>query len=799
MTGETTTKRTIALTGVLMGLLPSAVTAQEIEEIIVTSRKRDENLYAIPVSVTAFSTERLEAAGVDNPEDLSAFVPGFSFATNTGVQGRTNPDLRFRGMAQQVNTPSTQVGALFWDGSYIGAGGGFLPLGDLERVEVIKGPQTAQFGRNTFSGAINYIPRMPGDAWEGTVAAGWSPSQEDDFNASLGVGGPISATLGTRVWFGYDREGGDHRFADGSRFGRYTNKTVSSTTILRPSDPLELKLTGYYAVARNIGENGSVAATHPAGTCNRTVSGQYINPVTGVRTPFTRDLRTLNFAVLCDEIPGGEGMSFPLTARPTVAQITGGATRQTILQRIHPLLEKYGIIKQPYGGLGGDNQTWRVQVSGSIEQAGHTLSLQASHAQTGLTNVLDNNLGLPNNAVVPIGSSTAVYETYYEARVASPQDQAFRYLVGVSDYGQRYRNGTAPLSTELTPGTFPAVDFQNNSTLGVFGSIDYDITDTLTASIEARYTDEKFVAVLFGSPNLRCGLITLCNAENRHKDFIPRAILTYKPSTDTTLYASYSYSSLLGLATQARFINSIDPTVISTAQLQAAGDFTPPQENTQYEVGWKQQGANWAFTSALYYAQWKNQPFAAVVFFPSGVGTSSFRLPGESEYLGVDVEGNVSLSDWFDISGSLGWVDAKLKTFSSRGTNEVTVLGSGSLSVVSDGNRPRYIPTWTASLTPTIKGMVGEWAWYLRTDLFYQSSWFIDFSEFNRSKGAVRVNVRLGVDVDERTRVELFGTNLTNNARLPSGSTTGGPNNSRKFFSAPYTKREFGIRIKSNF
>ena len=151
-----------------------------LEEIVVTARKRDESLLKIPVSVYAKSQAQLERAGIDNPEELSFFVPGLDFQGSTASGGRQNPSISFRGMIQQTITPSTQTGALFWDGSYVGGGGGFLPLADVERVEVIKGPQTAQFGRNTFAGAVNIIPKLPGAEWERNLALEYSGSQEDE-------------------------------------------------------------------------------------------------------------------------------------------------------------------------------------------------------------------------------------------------------------------------------------------------------------------------------------------------------------------------------------------------------------------------------------------------------------------------------------------------------------------------------------------------------------------------------------------------------------------------------------------
>ena len=182
-----------------------------LEEIVVTARKRDENIYEIPISVSAMSQLQLDRTGINNPEDLSAFIPGLDFQGSTSTGSRQNPAIRFRGLNQQLITPSSQIGALFWDGSYVGGGGGFLPFTDIERVEVIKGPQTAYFGRNTFSGAVNIIPKLPGDEFEGFVAFDWSPSQADEFNIEGAIGGPITDKVGMRLYAGFDQDGGDFK------------------------------------------------------------------------------------------------------------------------------------------------------------------------------------------------------------------------------------------------------------------------------------------------------------------------------------------------------------------------------------------------------------------------------------------------------------------------------------------------------------------------------------------------------------------------------------------------------------
>ena len=308
------------------------------------------------------------------------------------------------------------------------------------------------------------------------------------------------------------------------------------------------------------------------------------------------------------------------------------------------------------------------------------------------------------------------------------------------------------------------------------------------------------MAVLEGNPSGDCGGFSpVCGARNEYTDFIPRVILSYQPFEGATTYFSYSYSSLLGVATQAGFVNSVAPDVIPAEQLAVLGLYTAPQENTQYEFGWKQQTQNWAFTAAVYYIDWENQPFASVILLPTG-GTTSYRGPGNSKYKGFDLEAQGNLTDWFSIRGTLTYVDAIMESFSSRGSNESALLGSGVLSVVNDGNVARNTPAWTVSLSPTILSEFAGRELFFRTDFFYESPKWADYSEWNRTKSMFRINARVGIDLTDNSTLEVFGTNLTDNKVLPNtNGTTTGPGGNRKVFTAGYPKREYGVRVRASF
>lgn len=787
----------VLMASVAMPVVPSLAQDVALEEIVVTARKRDESILEIPVSVSALTQDMLDRAGIDNPQDLGDFVSGLDFRATAAASGRVNPDIRFRGMIQQIITPATQVGALFWDGSYIGGGGGFIPLGDLETVEVIKGPQTAYFGRNTFTGAINYIPKRPGDEWEGKFSASFSPSDHNEYGVNAAIGGPITDKVGMRIWGGYEKDGGDYSFDDGQPFGQSRDRSLSGMLTFNPSDDLRLKVSGYQTWSDDTTFGTAIVSQEPAGSCAKTFSGTLLNAATGQRTPYTFDLRTLRVRVFCDRLPKAENVSLPISRFPTVAQLSNGAPGLAALSTLNARSEKYGIIRKPDGGLGGFHQTYRLQFGGEYDIGDHTLSATVSRANTGTTTRLDQFFGASNiptaDQILVVGLDIAIREFYYEAKVASPQDQKLRYLVGVSDYNQHYYNNVNP--AQPSP-----IDRQRNTTFAVFGSVDYDILDNLTASAEARYTKEKNTAIEFGDSRLPCGLVFVCNQTNGYKDVIPRFIVNYKPTDGTVLYASYSYSSLLGLATQAAFISSIAPGIIPPSQVAAIGDFTPPQENTQYEIGWKQKGENWNFTLAVFDIDWKNQPFAAVIFLPGGAGTSSFRGPGNSTYRGFDFEGNWAVNDWLTLTGQVAYNDGTMKSFSSRGSHEQVVLNSGNLSVVADGNPVRGNVKWTGSFSPTIQGELGDRGWFVRGDVVYAGKSFADYSNFNTIGSSTKVNLRAGIDVREDMTLEVYGTNIFQDKQLPTGaSTTTAVGGNREVFLAIINRRDIGVKVSAKF
>lgn len=174
-----------------------------LEEIIVTATKRAEGLQEVPISISVMSGEDIDAKGLTKMEDLSAYMPNVHVAEASG-----GTQLFIRGIGSGVNYGFEQSVGTFVDGVYFGRGrsarGKFL---DLERVEVLKGPQSTLFGKNTIAGAINITTAQPTDEFEGYVSAGYTTELEAKTLTTV-ISGPISDTIRGRLAIrSYEDEG----------------------------------------------------------------------------------------------------------------------------------------------------------------------------------------------------------------------------------------------------------------------------------------------------------------------------------------------------------------------------------------------------------------------------------------------------------------------------------------------------------------------------------------------------------------------------------------------------------------
>ena len=208
----------------------------DLEEVVVTARKREENLQEVPLSVTAFNASTLQDYRMFSPEDIAAFTPGFSFVNSFG---RDSDRPVVRGMSNILGSPNA---SFFIDGVFVPGTIASTELQMLERVEVIKGPQAALYGRATFSGAINYVTRRPTNELEGQVTV--TVAEHSTTNTNAYVSGPIvEDSLYFYLGAGFNEYGGEYNNTiTGDKVGGEETTTFTGKLLWTPSDAFEASL-----------------------------------------------------------------------------------------------------------------------------------------------------------------------------------------------------------------------------------------------------------------------------------------------------------------------------------------------------------------------------------------------------------------------------------------------------------------------------------------------------------------------------------------------------------------------------
>ena len=226
---------------------PAFAQGLALEEIIVTARKREESLQSLPLTVTALTSEDLYDRGLDNMLDLSDFTPGFYSESVGGRQG--NP--YFRGLVVNTGVVDRQNSSVFVDGYFVLGTAATFGFNNVERVEVLKGPQSALFGRATFGGAVNYITKTPGDELEVDVDV--DIGENHRYDAAVTVSGPLfgSDKVKALVSARYYEFGGEWNnvatFENNATIGNEETKAISGKLVWEPSESLTVTISGSYA------------------------------------------------------------------------------------------------------------------------------------------------------------------------------------------------------------------------------------------------------------------------------------------------------------------------------------------------------------------------------------------------------------------------------------------------------------------------------------------------------------------------------------------------------------------------
>lgn len=165
-----------------------------LDEITVTARKRAESLQDVPISISTISNQKLEDLGLQTLESVTAYIPGVTIG-----EAVVSTNLFVRGIGSGVNQGFEQSVGVFVDGIYMGRGfQARAPFLDLERIEILKGPQSILFGKNTVAGALNIVTARPTDQFEGKITALYEPDHGEQALSAV-LSGPFSDTLSGRL------------------------------------------------------------------------------------------------------------------------------------------------------------------------------------------------------------------------------------------------------------------------------------------------------------------------------------------------------------------------------------------------------------------------------------------------------------------------------------------------------------------------------------------------------------------------------------------------------------------------
>ena len=701
-----------------------AAGADNIDEIIVTARRREENLLDVPIAVSAFSGEALELRGALDLTDIGNITPNTTLETSRGSNSTLSAFIRGIGQQDPVSGFEPGVG-IYLDDVYLNRPqAAVLDIYDVERIEVLRGPQGTLYGRNTIGGAVKYVTkRLP---------------QEFALSAR--------ATVGT-----YDQ-------ADG---------------VVTVSAPIgEIVRVG-----------GSVARLSRGGFGDNLTTGleNYNKDVWAARG-------TLEL--------GGYGA-------PVSVRISGDYSRDKSDPRgghriIPGLLSGAPVLDNVFDTRGGlvdpkqDIEAYGLAMNISVDLS-DTLTLRSISAWR-----KDDTLTPIDFDALP-AADVDVPGGYFNEQVS----QEVQLLVDAGPFsgmvGAYYLDATADTLFDvrlfttlsgLTAFTNAAVDTE---TYAIFGDFTYDLSERLSLSVGGRYTWDKRTANIlrqnylgggspfFGGAGVAFGAAsTNFSGQRDFKKFTPRVSLSFKPTPDDNIYASFS-QGFKGGGFDPRGVGANAPDLNGNGirgendEVAAFLSFRPESVDS-YEVGYKGNAFDGGLTYALagFYADYTDVQIPGSVAcivsgLPSFCGVTSNA--GKATFKGVELEFNARLGesvandgDRLNLLGAVGYIDAKFDQYISNIASVPTDVAAF--------RDVQNTPSWTASATLAYMTPVGAGRLNLGTTVSYRSSTtqFEIPNPYIDQSGYALVDASLVYTApDDRWSIGLYGKNLLDKEYKTSG------------------------------
>ena len=628
----------LALAAVCAGTgITSTVQAQEpgrrassvlLEEVVVTARKREEGSQDVPLSISAFGSDQIEALKVRDLTNLSVGMPNVALDDVGTTRGTANFSIRGLGINSSIPSIDPTVG-VFVNGIYLGVNNGIIfDVFDLESIEVLRGPQGILFGRNVTGGAILMNTKKPGLEFEGTVRAAIDAGGDGGSNRYLmgTVGGPVTDTLGLKVTaYLNDDDGWHENQFDGSDVQAVEQTMFRGTAVWNPTDRAELVLRY---------ENTSIEGDGPVSQSHRNGSGVDGSPFNAKRDSFDANY----------DLIGEQDIDADFFTAELNYDVDFGD----------------GTVTAIYG--------YRESESEALSDI-DAQPIPLFHAPSNLTTEQNSFELRYNGQFGPANVTTGVY--WFDNDI---------------EYHER-RDLLGALTPIVSGGLLGPISFQIQDggglyaveTQAIFANVDYELTDSLILSVGARWSEEEKSANIAtlalntnvlnipatiaggGTPvyaNPINGQDTRCNIVERGdcfldfndsetwRTFAPKVGLAYLMDDNSQIYGHWS-----------RGFRSGGYNLRNTSPTAAPGPFDEEQVDN-FEIGYKSQQSWGRLNAAVFYNTINDMQREVNLPDPFSGVVQIIDNTADATIWGLEVDGTFSLGDNALLLASVGYLDA---------------------------------------------------------------------------------------------------------------------------------------------
>ena len=772
-----------------------AVNAAMLEEIVVTAQQRSESLQDVPVSVAAVTAEKMSNAGIVDLQGLSELVPNFSI-NETGI----STTVTIRGISSGINPGFEQSVGIYNDGIFYGRDQlARIPMMDMERVEILRGPQGILFGKNSIAGAVSQVSAKPTDDFQGSVTALYEPDHgEQDVRVVLS--GPLSESFSGRI-----------AILDRSLDG-YVFNTVSGQDEQNEEEQV-IRASLRWDVSDDM-------------TANLKVSRSTFDTV-------GRNMEVYNSIGAPDHISVLNGIPSTAVASPVEAGLNYSADNN---------------------GHFSDNEVSDVTLTVDWDMDGFSLTSVTGFVEYEFDENCDCDF---SGAAIFDAARQEEYEQFsQEFRFTSDLGGDFDYIGGLffQSTELNYKDqislpsptligdvlaGLAPSLAPFAPGASTDRSFNQEGDLwAVFAQGTYTLTDEVRVTVGGRYTSEtkdadrtqqhKAVEAfggqyqpavvadpISGAYNALWGIFAIEPYQTivgklDDSSFTPVVTVEWDANEDTMAYFTWTKGFKSG-GFDARSNGHPDAAVnnagnpISGNPITGSWEFDR-EEATSIELGSKMTLADGAaeLNIALYMTEYSDLQVSQFD------GTLGFNVTnaGEATVQGLEADGRWAVSDNVTLTGSAAYLDFNYDKFPNSQCYFGQVSDSADFAGLCDvsGERKEYTPELQANIGAAWMGEVGEGLILSASaDLVYMDDYIYasNLDPRTMQKATTQVSARIAIsDSEGNWEVALLGRNLTDETVInfggntPLGGTlTGGAGNSYYAF----VNRPLNIALQAKY